>query len=197
MIDQLKIRKLLRRTGDQFISAQVVSEWLSIDFIKSQEVLHWLDSLGYIELTDFEGLWKISLRGKLLAYKRTPRIFKVATLKNHLHLLIERINEVNSSDDYIHQISQAIITSEFPIKHDANCIFVVYILDFKELPDSALKRAKRKYFEKRTRPFDNVVQTIYYPESLVNAFLKDGSPAIKVEQLSADEIEAVEGYRLV
>lgn len=197
MIDQVKIRKLLRRTADQFISAQIVSEWLSIDFIKSQKVLLLLDSLGYIESTDFEGLWKISLRGKVLAYKRVSRIFKVTTLKNHLHLLIERINEVNSSDDYIHQISQAIITSEFPIQHDASYIFVVYSLDFKDLSDSKLKRAKQKYFEKRMRPFDNVVQKIGYSESFVNAFLKDGSPAIKVEQLSADEIIAVEGHRLL
>ncbi|MDR2284431.1 MAG: hypothetical protein LBE37_14530 [Sphingobacterium sp.] len=197
MIDQLKIRKLLRRAGGQFISAQIVSEWLSVDFIKSNEVLFLLDSLGYIESTDFEGFWKISLRGKVLAYKRVPRIFKVTTLKNHLHLLIERINKVNSSDDYIHQISQAIITSEYPIQHDASCIFVVYSLHFKGLSDSKLKRAKQNYFEKRKRPFDNIVQETCYPGSLVNTFLKDGSPAIKVEQLSADEIIAVEGHRLL
>lgn len=196
MIQPLQIRKLLRKTENEFLSCQRVSELMKVDAETASAVLTQLDALSFIESTFIDGLWQISLRGKVLSYKKIDREFQVGTLQKHLRLLIERINVVNSSQRYLHRVSCAVITSQYPIQQKTKGIEMAYTLAFKGFSKSAYRRARKELLKLRKRPFDNISQSVGYPEEAIRLFLKSRSPVIKLRQYYGDEIKMIIGHQL-
>lgn len=197
MIHQLKIRKLLRKTENKFISDHKVSHILNVDRKTAIEILTYLENAGYIEEAGVDGFWQHSLRGKLLAHKRINREFRVITLQRQLSNFIKRVKTVNSSKAFPDYVSCAIVTSEYPIKHQGGSINIAYSLDSKGFSKSEYNIAANNLRKQHKAGFDNIVEGIAYPHEAIRLFLKSRSPILKLRHYSKEETKSIVGHKIL
>lgn len=195
MIHQLKIQKLLQKTRNEFVSVSRAAHILKTDEKKACEILIHLEVTGYLEKI-FDELWQHSLRGKILANKKLGRTFRVETLKGQLDSLLKRVQIVNSSREYPHCISCILVTSEYPVTQTGNGVYIAYSVRSKGFTEEECEIAEQALRQRHYRDFNNIVESLYYPEEAVRLFLKAGSPVLKLTQYSADEIKAIDGYKV-
>lgn len=195
MIHQLKIQKLLQKTKNEFVSVSRAAHILKTDEKKAGEILIHLENTGYLEKS-FDELWQHSLRGKVLANKKLDRTFRVETLSRQLSNLMKRVQIVNSSPEYPHCIICILVTSEYPVTQSSNGMYIAYSICPKGFTEAEREIAERALRRRHHRNFDNIVESIFYPEEAVRLFLKAGSPVLKLKQYSADEIKVIDGYKV-
>jgi hypothetical protein len=197
MIEKRKLRELLKKTDSRFISVKKASQILNTDKKHTLEILSFLDDAGYIEKTNFDGLWQQTLRGKILAYSKSKKQFRVETLKNQLNNLIKRINIVGQSLEYPSYISEAIIISEYPIEYKSEGIHITYSLKSKGWHEMERNKAEDKLRERHKGNFNNIVEYYFYPNEAIRLFLKSRSPVLKLKEYSSEKMQEISGHRLI
>jgi hypothetical protein len=197
MIDQIKIRELLKKTENKFISENKASRILNVDKKAAVEILTQLDEAGYIEKTGIDGLWRQSIRGKILAYKRIKKEFRVDTLQRQLSNLIKRLKIVNSSNEYPDRVNCAIVTTEYPIQNKSGGICIAYSLVQKGFSEKEYHKAADKLRERHNGNFSNIVEYYCYPHEAIRIFLKSRSPVLKLKQFNIEEIKSIDGYEIL
>lgn len=196
MINQKKIRALLRKTENKFISKRIASRILKSDGNVVIEILTYLEDKGFIEKSKVDGLWQQSIRGKLLSHKRFDKEYKVDTLRAHLNDLIERVNIVNSSEKFPDCIACIKIISEYPIEYRSNGIKIAYSLKRKEITDDEYESAARELRNEYTGTLGNIVEYIFYPHKAIQNFLKARSHVLKLRKYEDGEIKQIIGYKI-
>lgn len=196
IITQKKIRTLLKKTENRFISRTSLSRILDVDAKKIIEVLTYLENQGFIERAEIEGHWQRSLRGKLLCNKRFSKEYTIETLRKQLRDLIERAEAINSSKVFPDCVTCIKITSEYPIEHRSNGIHISYSLERKEITEEEYDIAEEKLREQYDRGFDNIVEYLFYPHEAIRAFLKSRSHVLKLRKYGKEEIRQIEGHKL-
>jgi len=196
MIDQKKIRELLRKTENKFISDKKTSKILNVDKKTALQILTYLNEAGYIEKAVINGFWQQSLKGKILANKKLTKEFRVYTLKKQLDNLKKRLKIINSSNAYPDYINCAIITSEYPIANRGGGINIVYSLASKGFSEKERDMAENEIRKQYKGNFSNIVEYIFYPNTAIRLFLKSRSPVLKLREYSKDEITNVVGHSI-
>lgn len=196
MINQKQIRALLKKRENKFISKTTLSHFLKIDGKKAIEMLTYLDDQGFIEKAEIDGYWQRSLRGKLLCNKRFSKEYRVETLKEHLRNLIERVETINSSQEFPDRVACVKITSGYPIEQRSNGIHVAYSLSRKDITEAEYDLAADKLREKSKRVLGNIVEYIFYPHEAIKNFLKARSHVLKLRKYEKDDIQQIVGYKL-
>lgn len=197
MIDQLKTRELLKKTENKFISDQKALRIFNVDKTAALEILSQLGDMGYIEKTGIEGLWQCSLRGKVLVNKKFSKEFRVDTLKKQLANLLKRLKIVNASKEYPYCVSDAIITSEYPIELRSNGINIAYSLQSKGFTEKEYWKAAQELRKRHKGNFGNIVEYHAYPHEAIRLFLKSRSPILKLRNYSNNEIQEITGYKIL
>lgn len=193
MIPQSKIQELLKKTMNEFFSADKASQILITDKSKAIEILTYLENAGYLEKI-FDESWQHSLRGKILANKKTAKIFTTDTLKRQLNSLIKRVQIVNSSAEYPDYIQCVLVNSEYPITQKSNGIHIAYSMRSKGFTREEKRIAENELRQRHHGNFSNMVEKIFYPEEAVRLFLKAKSPVLKLKLYTIEEIRAMEGH---
>lgn len=194
MIDDKKIRRLLKKTEKEFISIMKASDLLKSDIQSATETLTNLENLGFIERAMVEGYWQISVRGKLLANKKFDKEFKVATQKQHLKDLLERAAFVNTSPKFPHYISTIKITSSYPIEHQTTGVHIAYSLKRKVITEKKYNALAAKLRNEHKGSFGNHTEYYFYPHTAIHIFLKSGSHVLKLREYVEEEMKQIEGY---
>ncbi len=196
MINEKKIRTLLKKTENKFILKSTISRILKLDSNEATEVLNYLSTQGFIEQAEIDGLWQQSIRGKLLSVKRFDKEFRVDTAKKHINDLIERAKIINSSKKFPDHVACIKITSEYPIEHRSTGVHVAYSLTRKKITEAEYEAAADKLREQSNKVFGNLVEHLFYPEEAIRAFLKSGSHVLKLRQYEKDEIRQISGHNV-
>jgi len=195
MISQSKIQELLKKTRNEFFSADKAAQILIADKSKAIEILTYLEHAGYLEKI-FEASWQHSLRGKILANKKLIKIFTTDTLKRQLNSFIKRVQIVNSSAEYPDYIHHVIVTSEYPITQKSNGIHIAYSMSSKGFTRDKKDIAENKLRQRHSGNFGNMLEKLSYPQEAVRLFLKAKSPILKLKLYTAEEIKAINGHKI-
>lgn len=196
MINQKKIRTLLKKTEDKFITKAVVARILKLDNNDVIGALAYLEQQGFIETTDIYGVWQRSLRGKLLSNSTIGKEYKISTLQNHLENLVSRAKKINASKKFPHKVTCLKVTSEYPIQQRCNGIHVAYTLGGKDISDKEYREAANKLRRERNRAFGSILEEAFYPHTVIQTYLKSRSHVLKLRQYSESEMQQIRGHIL-
>lgn len=195
-MDIKKLRWFIKQLEGEFFNISTTCQLLGLDLESSVKYLSQLEHLGYIQKTQIENHWVVSIRGKVLAQTKNKRLFKVESMKKGLSDFLERVEYVNKSNKYTSKINTVVITSQFPILQSSEGIRIKYDLAKLELKTDEKERRERRLRSTRNRVFDNYTQSIFYPETAIQVFLKSRSHIIKLERIYSDEINGLSGFRV-
>lgn len=193
MINLKQIRSLLKKSENKFITVSIASRMLKLGAKKTAETLAGLEVQGYIEQTNIEGYWVMSVRGKVLIYKKLDREFNVTTLRKKLKELIERAAFVNSSPQYPDYITCIKVTSEYPIEQHGTGIRITYSLARKKITEKQYDATANKLRKQYKGEFGNILEYYSYPHEAIRAYLRARSHVLKLREYRDVEIKQLNG----
>lgn len=193
MHNQIKVRSLLRAGLKEVLTLSLAMDMLGLDKKNTLSLLKNLERLGYIESPSSSGYWRLSFRGRLHAYERPLRVYKVNTLVSRLSEFLKRVEEVNQGDLFTECINRVIVLSEHPIQNESNGIEILYSTTSKKLEYTECQRRERAFFKEYYAKHLSEVDEFYYPTMAIYRFLKAGSPALKLSRVAPEKIKDLRG----
>lgn len=160
------------------------------------EVLHFLETQGYIEKSGIEGYWQHCVSGDILANKSVPRIYKVETLQKHLTTFLKRVKTINRSKKYPDRVNCIKITSEYPINNKSLGIEIAFSLVRKNLSNKEDRLIVENLIKEYRGRLNTIIESISYSQTAVESVLKSGSHALKLTKYEQVDIENIEGYKI-
>lgn len=182
------IRKLLKYEDGTITT---IAETLGINREKAKEVFQTLCTEGYIKQkapsnnSDKNNpSWENTIKGYALVNATARKPITRKTAERLLQEFLQRVEKINSSDDYAYYIKQVIIfgsyLSDNPTLGDIDLSLVLKFRD-----DNLDKRSKHleertKLAEKQGRHFKDFLDGLIWPYEEVMRFLKNRSPSISL-----------------
>src|SRR5581483_5665468 len=111
------MRKLMqRREGNQ----ETIAEVLKLDASDAERVFQDLCTENYIEPLDpidpsetDRTRWRTTIKGNALAHATARKPITRRTAERLIHAFLNRVNEINSCEDYIYSVKQVIIFGSY------------------------------------------------------------------------------------
>ncbi|WEK34946.1 MAG: hypothetical protein P0Y53_20855 [Candidatus Pseudobacter hemicellulosilyticus] len=182
MISQDKLRRLFRKSVNRFLSVQRAARILQLNKAAAVELMACLEDQGYIEEAGLDGLWQLSIRGKLIVQTNFKKAFTEETLKQSVENLLERASMVNASSEYPYYISCIKIINDYPIGNKGEPVYALFSLDRKQLSNEAFRAAEDNLRKRYTGNFRRIIDYAYYPRKTIGIFLKSGSHALQLTE---------------
>ncbi len=198
MINQKRIRTLLRQTEHKFITVRSTMSVLKMTKQETIELLLYLEEQGYIEASGIEDShWQVSMRGRVLANSVVTREFKADTLQQHLNALLQRANEINESDRFPDRITCIKIIGAYPIDRDGPAMRIAYTTTRKNISTVTYRDVANRLRAAHIDNFGNIVKYHTYPLEALRLFLKSQSKVLKLQAYAAQDIQELVGHILL
>ncbi|GEM_PF-1096800 len=196
MINKKRIRTLLRKTADKFISVRSMMPLLKWKQKETAQLLDYLEAQGYIEPSAIGqgGYWQISMRGRVLAHSVLVREFKADTINRHLDALLARAREVNESTRFPDRITCIKVISPYPVAQRSTGINIAYCLSRKDITEEAYQEAAHKLRAAYGGTFGNILDYHTYPAKAIARFLQSGSKVLKLHEYNAQDLMLLQGH---
>ena len=188
-----QLLKLFKSFRNSPFSFEEASDALNIDFVECHKTLDNLKAKGYLKKSAITESWTLSIKGNLILTAKAPREFDRSIVMQKIKELINRVNEVNSSDKYIHNIKSMKIVSPFPVQKRSKAVYIKYCIENKKVDSDELRKRLSKLNQENNRSSDGISAYFSYPEKAINKYLKSRSHVLKLESVTSDELEASEG----
>lgn len=189
----LKIRKLLKLIDTYPLGAGIttIAEILDSDLSTSKQVIQELHAGGYIELLiDKDGeKWQTTIKGNALAHATARKPITRKTAERLLTEFLNRVQEVNQSDDYAYHVKQVILFGSFLSNSETlgDIDLAIFLEPRYTDPDK-----QKQLTEKRTRyaltQGKGRIDAIFWPHVEVFQILKGRSPSISIHDGKAEQI---------
>mgnify|MGYP000011708207 CR=1 FL=1 len=184
LLDDLqKFKQLLLKAKKEQLTVKKAARLLKAKESEVKTILLELEKLGYLEEAHLPGYWQLALRGDLLIHQPIERVFKVSSMKRQVSNLIERVQHINRSDKYTHNITHLKITSEYPITKVGNGVDISYVLQRKKLSKKEYNRRAYNLRVESKIPTYNIIEEFTHPMKVVERFLKSRSHIIKLKEV--------------
>ncbi|WP_300599963.1 hypothetical protein [Niabella sp.] len=185
---------LFKKMEGKFITVSNAGRVLQLSMKAATDLLTTLEEQGHIEKSTIDEYWIVSIRGKLLAYQKFDREFRVETLQQHLKELLKRATIVNTSKKFPDYITCIKIISEYPIENSSTGLHIAYSLNRKNITKKAYRAAAERLRKENTSTLGNLIDYLFYPHEAIRFFLKSRSHTLKLRKYETNEIEQVKGY---
>lgn len=184
---------MVRAAENTLLTIETACEILKLDEDEATGFLKELEHMGYVEQSSITGVWSVCIRGKLLLTNKSSQFYKVSSMKKQLQKLLERVRNVNASNEYTENVLILKVTSEYPFVKPNSGIHIKYSVKTKDLSEQEYEAIADSLRERRTRNFDNYTQYLAYPETALHQFLKSRSHILKLDRVELDEMAIIEG----
>lgn len=188
-----KVLKLFKSIGNSPFSFEEASDALNVDLAECHDILDNLEAYGYLKRSMITDSWVFSIKGKLLLTAKAPREFDRIIVEQKLKELINRVNEVNSSNKYIYDIKSMKIVSPYPVQKRTKAVYIKYYIENKKIDSDEFRKRISKLNQENNRHSDGISAYFLYPEKAINKYLKSRSHVLKLESVTLEELEASEG----
>lgn len=141
---------------------------------------------GFIEqATAHQPTWRNTIKGNALAMAKGGKGVKRATADKHFAAFKQRVNEINSSEEYLYQVSKVAVfgsyLSEAEYVGDID-MFVWLERKYQCRETFSIIREKRtEEFIQNGRRFKDYGEQLHWPELDVRKYLKNGSRVISIQ----------------
>ncbi len=176
----LTIRKMFRDIGnyDNF-DQRTVSLFLKKDGCPIVSLIEELESCGFIEkadITDGDQLWVTTLKGSAFTLSSASKRVKKNTAEKVLKEFLDRVNEVNQNDYYLHKIEKVLLFGSYlgDGEHfgDIDLAFDLAPRHKDKEKQSRLSQERALEARRNGRRFSNIVESISWSNREVFLYLK-------------------------
>ena len=187
----LELRKLLLSIKSSSFDLKVIRNKLKFNSKKAQVIIDNLLVSGYIE-KDMERKAKIqryiiTLKGSAFALASAAKPYKRVTVDKAYKALMERVEEINSSDQFLHEVTKVTIfgsylsNSEYLGDLDVVIEIAKKISDFEEfmLKQAALVQDAINSGEK----IQDDIYELHFSELKTRKYLKNRSPILSIHSV--------------
>ncbi|QPG56260.2 nucleotidyltransferase domain-containing protein [Shewanella eurypsychrophilus] len=202
----LKARKIIRGLSRNHEGFNISTLRSVIGTTKkvTQSHLNSFISEGYIEAIDPPSKDRThitTIKGNSLAQATASKKVKRSTANKHYEEFMERVNEINSSDKYLFQVSEVILFGSYltdaPTVSDIDLYIRVERKPKFSDNFSSIREQRTLEMERDGRQFRTFSELIYWPETDVRKYLKNGSRVISIQACMPDPDDIPEGNKTV
>lgn len=177
-----EIRKLMRRAG-QMWRAEFVSDVLEVAEAEAINLIERLAEEGYVKpVPERDDLWRTTLLGNRLANASAAQPLKRATADRIVSELLDRVDEVNSSEYYLYEVENVVVFGSYLTDRERiNDIDLAVTLTPKEKdPERQFELEQQRAADaaEAGRHFRNFVEHLGWARNELLLFLKSRSRAI-------------------
>lgn len=116
-IPALDARKLMLALRGSSFNLANIKHVLTIDSERTRILLTDLQKCGYIEKytgeEENDGLYSVTLQGSSLAIASAAKPFKRKSVDAAFNKFMQRVEEINASEDYLHKVSKVVIFGSY------------------------------------------------------------------------------------
>ena len=190
------VRKLLKQEQGAITT---IARILDIDLPDAQQVFHILCTEGYIQPSEAhydtdkdDPRWENTIKGNALVNATARKAVTRQTAERLLQEFLQRVEKVNSSDDYAYYIKQVIIFGSYlsgsPTLGDIDLSLVLELRD-----DDLQERHKHfderiKLAQKQGRHFKSDLDSAFWPYQEVIQFLENRSSPLSLHDEQHEQV---------
>jgi predicted nucleotidyltransferase len=196
----LEAREIVSKLGrfhDGF-SITHYAESFNISRALATKQIEEFETQGYfkqIENKKSKCYWDRTVKGCQLSMASAAKRVKRATADKQYKAFLERVNEINTSDKYLYQVSKVSLFGSYLTNVETVSdidLFVWLERKPKFIDDFSIVREKRAIqMQSEGRSFKDYLERLHWPELDVRKYLKNRSRVISIQgdNLGADQIE--------
>jgi len=179
----LKVRDLVKRAISVGINTNKVINSFKVDHLRAQGLLEALVKKGYITNNDNSIWYSVSEAGMRFANASGARAISRKNAQGHINKLLQRISDINASDDYLFKVTKAICFGSYADSSIPNVNDIdVYIKLERKGDDASYAENKERVLNmyiQQGRNFSSYDQYAW-PQTDVYKYLKNRSRVIAI-----------------
>lgn len=184
----MKIRDLLK---NEVINCNIVRRNLNVDEHEAERIIASLQELGYIEKSEKDNIYEVTLDGNRLALAKAVSPLKREKADKLFSEFMQRVADVNMSSYYLYKVTKVLlfgsyITSSETVNDIDLAVEIQSVVQDTKTRRELENRRISEAFQKGIR-FSNYVERLFYPQKQVFLFLKSKSKYLSIHGID-DEI---------
>jgi len=193
----LKARDIARKLTSAF-SPRDYARQFSIDIHLATQQIEAFSAEGYFERIankKYKQYWGMTVKGCALVQASAAKKVKRATADRHYQAFMDRVKEINQSDEYLYQVTKVTLFGSYLTDSETVSDIDLFVwlarkpkleADFNEILElrTALTQAEGRYFK-------TYLEQGCWPELDVRKYLKNGSRVISIQghNLGSEQVD--------
>jgi hypothetical protein len=178
--NEQKLRRLLKKGLDHFISVKRIMHHWKIDKEEAISLATQLEERGLLEKAPFDNAWTVSLRGELLLHKNVPRRFTSKIIHEQLNSLLRRAEAVNKSGKFPYYVEYLKLIDPLPAGDYGGPLRIIYRLQQKPISRQVYDQLSWKLIQETKKKLYSMFEHLAFPQEAVRLFLKERSQVLKL-----------------
>ena len=194
MVNENIIRFLIKKSEGELITLKTTSCILKNYSLRQvSELLNESEQQGYL-IKDIDiDFWHVTMKGEILRNKILNKTYRVKTIKRVLNALKERIEEINSSDSHVYNVTSVKVDCLFPLRDRNGPINVYYTIKEKKLSREEHDRRSKALRINSNRRFNSIMDYYTYDYTIIGAILKSRSHILNIIRTYEDNFHEIDG----